>query len=43
MAVGEPYSVDDLAARTRRSKPELLAGLGSLEVEASITRKTGGA
>ena len=33
MAAGEPYSVDDLAARTGRSTPDLLAELGALEVE----------
>jgi len=42
MAVGEPYSVDDLAARTGRSTPDLLAELGALEVEGRITRMAGG-
>jgi DNA processing protein len=42
MAVGEPYSVDDLAARTGRATPDLLAELGALEVEGRITRMAGG-
>ncbi len=42
MAVGEPYSADDLAALTGRPAPELLAELGSLEVQGKIGRAGGG-
>jgi DNA processing protein len=42
MAVGEPYSADDLAALTGRPAPELLAELGSLEVQGRIGRAGGG-
>jgi DNA processing protein len=42
MAVGEPYSVDDLAASTGRSAPDLLAELGMLEVAGRIARAGGG-
>lgn len=42
MAVGEPYSVDDLAAATGRSAADLLAELGALEVAGRIGRAGGG-
>jgi DNA processing protein len=42
MAVGEPYSVDELAAVLRQSAPDLLAQLGRLEVEGRISRTAGG-
>ncbi|MEO6221723.1 MAG: DNA-processing protein DprA [Vicinamibacterales bacterium] len=42
MAVGEPYSADDLASLTGRPAPELLAELGSLEVQGRIGRAGGG-
>ncbi|MBC7852989.1 MAG: DNA-protecting protein DprA, partial [Pirellulaceae bacterium] len=42
MAMGEPYSADDLAALTGRPAPELLAELGSLEVQGRIGRAGGG-
>ncbi|HKV99110.1 MAG TPA: DNA-processing protein DprA [Vicinamibacterales bacterium] len=42
MALGEAYSVDDLAARTGRPTPDLLAELGALEVAGRITRMAGG-
>jgi DNA processing protein len=42
MAVGEPYSVDDLAAATGRSASDLLAELGMLEVAGRIARAGGG-
>jgi DNA processing protein len=42
MAVGEPYSADDLAALTGRPAPELLAELGALEVQGRIGRVGGG-
>jgi DNA processing protein len=42
MARGESYTVDDLAARTGRPGPELLADLGHLEIEGRITRTAGG-
>ena len=42
MAVGEPYSADDLAALTGRPAPDLLAELGSLEVQGRIGRVGGG-
>lgn len=42
MAVGEPYSADDLAALTGRSAPELLAELGALEVQGRIRRAGAG-
>ena len=42
MAVGEPYSADDLAALTGRPTPDLLAELGSLEVQGRIGRVSGG-
>jgi len=38
MAAGEPYALDDLAARTGRPVAELLAELGRLEVAGRITR-----
>jgi DNA processing protein len=42
MAPGEPYSVEDLAARTRRPTHDLLAEIGSLEVLGRIVRAAGG-
>jgi len=42
MAVGEPYSVDDLAAVTGRSAADLLGELGALEVDGRIRRAGGG-
>jgi DNA processing protein len=42
MVVGEPYCADDLAALTGRPAPELLAELGSLEVQGRIRRVGGG-
>ena len=42
MANGEPYSADDLAALTGRNAPDLLAELGSLEVQGKIRRVGGG-
>jgi DNA processing protein len=42
MALGEPYSADDLAALTGRPGPELLAELGSLELQGKIGRAAGG-
>jgi DNA processing protein len=42
MAVGEPYTVDDLATDTGRSTPALLADLGSLEVAGRVVRTAGG-
>jgi DNA processing protein len=38
MTVGEPYSLDDLAARTGLQAPALLAELGALEVEGLVGR-----
>lgn len=42
MAVGEPYSADDLAALTGRPAPGLLAELGALEVHGRIRRDGAG-
>lgn len=42
MAIGEPYSVDDLSALTGRQVPDLLAELGALEVQGRIGRAGGG-
>jgi DNA processing protein len=42
MAAGEAYSVDDLAARTGRPAPELLAELGGLELAGRVVRMPGG-
>jgi DNA processing protein len=42
MVCGEAYSADDLAALTGRPAPELLAELGSLEVQGRIGRVGGG-
>ena len=42
MTVGEPYSVEDLAARTGRATPELLAELGGLELAGRVARNPGG-
>ncbi|HUL71557.1 MAG TPA: DNA-processing protein DprA [Vicinamibacterales bacterium] len=42
MAVGEPYSVDELAARTRRTTPGLLTELSALELAGRIARLPGG-
>jgi DNA processing protein len=41
MAVGEPYSIEDLAARTRLDPAALLAELGRLEVAGIIGRVAG--
>jgi DNA processing protein len=42
MAPAEPYSLDDLAARTTRSTADLLAELGSLEIRGRIVRTPAG-
>lgn len=42
MARGEPCTVDELAARTGRPVPELLADLGRLEIEGRVRRAPGG-
>lgn len=42
MTIVEPYSVEDLAARTGRAAPELLAELGSLELAGRVARSAGG-
>jgi DNA processing protein len=42
MVPGEPYSADDLLTRTGRRAPDLLAELGSLEVQGRISRDGGG-
>jgi DNA processing protein len=42
MAPGEPYSVDDLAARTAWTTQDLLAEIGRLEVRGRIVRSAGG-
>jgi DNA processing protein len=42
MAIGEPYSADDLAALAGRAAPELLAELGALEVQGRVRRVGGG-
>jgi DNA processing protein len=42
MAPGEPYSVDDLAARTERTTQDLLAEIGRLELRGRIVRAAGG-
>ena len=42
MAVGEPYSVDELAAETGKPTAALLAALGDLEVAGRIVRAPGG-
>ena len=42
MAPGEPYSLDDLAAHTRRTPRDLLAEIGQLEVQGRIVRSAGG-
>jgi DNA processing protein len=42
MARAEPYTLDDLAVRTGRSGPELLADLGHLEMDGRISRTAGG-
>lgn len=41
MAVGEPYTADELAARTGLAGPELLAELGALEVAGTVGRIPG--
>ena len=40
--VGEPYSVDDLAAQTGRPASDLLAELGELELAGKVQRVAGG-
>ncbi len=42
MAVGEPYTVDDLAARTGREAQDLLAELGALEISGRVARSPSG-
>jgi predicted Rossmann fold nucleotide-binding protein DprA/Smf involved in DNA uptake len=42
MALGEPYTVDDLAAQTGRFAASLLADLGTLEVAGRVVRTAGG-
>jgi DNA processing protein len=42
MAPAEPYSVDDLAARTGRAASDLLAELSGLELRGRIARVSGG-
>ncbi len=42
MAVGEPYSVDELVALIPQSASDLLAQLGRLEVDGRICRTAGG-
>lgn len=43
MAAGEPYSVDELAARTGRQMADLLAELATLELGGKVSRVAGGA
>jgi DNA processing protein len=42
MALGEPYSVDELATRTGRPTPAVLVELGELELAGRVTRVGGG-
>jgi DNA processing protein len=42
MAIGEPYTVDDLAGETGRATAALLADLGVLEVSGRVIRTPGG-
>lgn len=42
MARGTAYTVDDLAERTGRPAPELLADLADLEIEGRVARTAGG-
>lgn len=42
MAKGESYSVDNLAKKTRRSTPDLLAELSVLELSGRVMRTAGG-
>ncbi|HEY6358312.1 MAG TPA: DNA-processing protein DprA, partial [Vicinamibacterales bacterium] len=42
MAPAEPYSLDDLAAQTRRTAQDLLAEIGRLELRGRIVRAAGG-
>ena len=42
MAKGESYSVDNLARKTRRSAPDLLAELSVLELSGRVMRTAGG-
>ena len=41
MAVGEPYSVDELSEATGRPAHDLLAELGTLEIAGRVTRQAG--
>ena len=41
MAIGEPYTIDELAARTGLETPALLAELGALEIAGRIARLPG--
>jgi DNA processing protein len=43
MAAGEPYTLDDLAARTGCSASSLLAELGAMELAGRVARAPGGA
>ena len=40
MAIGEPYTVDELAARTGLDTASLLAQLGALEISGRVGRRT---
>ena len=42
MTVGQPISVDQLAAETGRSAAEWLAELAELEIAGKVTRTPGG-
>jgi DNA processing protein len=42
MVRGEPVSIDDLVGRTGRPAAELLAELGTLELDGAIGRGPGG-
>jgi DNA processing protein len=42
MAAGEPYTVDDLAGRSGRDVPGLLAELATLEIAGRVARAPGG-
>jgi DNA processing protein len=41
MAVGEPYSIDELSEATGRPAHDLLAELGTLEIAGRVTRQAG--
>ena len=42
MAAGEPYSLEDLTARTGRPASEILAELTRLELDGRVSRLPGG-